>query len=78
MLCGNYNVQDVSGSEYIFDKKTYDYKKLYVALKKYNINIKNVVFDELLAIYLINPSFKRSTAKSFFSLFFSKSLILLL
>ena len=46
-----------------FDKKTYDYKKLYVALKKYNINIKNVVFDELLAIYLINPSFVNDDIK---------------
>jgi len=25
MLCGNYNVQDVSGTEYIFDKKTYEF-----------------------------------------------------
>lgn len=25
MLCGNYNVQDVSGSEYIFDKNTYEF-----------------------------------------------------
>lgn len=25
MLCGNYNVQDVSGTEYIFDKNTHEF-----------------------------------------------------
>jgi hypothetical protein len=33
MLCGNYNVQDVSGSEYIFDKNTY----------KFHINIQRKI-----------------------------------
>lgn len=46
-----------------FNKKTYDYKRLYVSLKKYNININNVVFDTLLAIYLINPSFVNDDIK---------------
>lgn len=38
-------------------KKTFDYKRLYVALKRHNLEIKNVTFDMLLAGYLINPTF---------------------
>ncbi len=36
-------------------KIVYDAKKTYVSLKKYNIDIKGISFDTLLAIYLINP-----------------------
>ena len=39
------------------EKSTFDYKRLYVALKKHNINVSNVTFDLLLAGYLINPTF---------------------
>ena len=38
-------------------KKTFDYKKLYLVLKKNNIEIKNVQYDLLLAAYLINPKY---------------------
>ena len=38
-------------------KKTFDYKKLYLVLKKNGIEIKNVCFDLLLAAYLINPKY---------------------
>ena len=38
-------------------KKTFDYKKLYLVLKKNNLEIKNVSFDLLLAAYLINPKY---------------------
>lgn len=38
-------------------KKTFDYKKLYLVLKKNNLDIKNVSFDLLLAAYLINPKY---------------------
>ena len=40
-----------------YKKVTFDYKRLYVSLKQKNIIINNVIFDALLAIYLINPSF---------------------
>lgn len=46
--------------EYLASKEnkkiTFDYKKLYVVLKKNDIEIKGVIFDVLLATYLINPS----------------------
>ena len=38
-------------------KKTFDYKRLYVVFKKHNIIFNNVIFDGLLASYLVNPSF---------------------
>lgn len=38
-------------------KKTFDYKRLYVVLKKHSIIFNNVIFDGLLASYLVNPSF---------------------
>ena len=38
-------------------KKTFDYKKLYLVLKKNGLEIKNVSFDLLLAAYLINPKY---------------------
>lgn len=40
-----------------YRKITFDYKRLYVVLKMNGVNLKNVVFDVLLASYLINPSF---------------------
>lgn len=40
-----------------YRKITFDYKRLYVVLKMNGVKLKNVVFDVLLAAYLINPSF---------------------
>lgn len=40
-----------------YRKITFDYKRLYVVLKMNGVKLKNVVFDVLLASYLINPSF---------------------
>lgn len=39
-------------------KYTYDYKKNYVALKKYNINILNTNFDTMIAGYLLEYNIK--------------------
>jgi DNA polymerase-1 len=44
------------------NKYTYDFKKLYVALKKLNINIENVKFDTLLATYLLDYNVKEDIA----------------
>ncbi len=44
-------------------KKTFDYKRLYVVMKKHNINIQGVSFDGLLAAYLINPSYANDDFK---------------
>ena len=41
---------------------TYDYKKVLVALKKQNINIKNVVFDTSIAAYLLEYNLKEEIA----------------
>ena len=41
---------------------TYDYKKLLVALKKYNIDINNVVFDTSIAAYLLEYNLKDDIA----------------
>lgn len=38
------------------DKITYDFKALKVALSKFNIDVKGLKFDLLLASYLLNPS----------------------
>ena len=46
-----------------YSKKTYDYKRLYVSLKKHNIIINNVIYDTMLAIYLINPSYVNEDVK---------------
>ena len=46
-----------------YNKKTFDYKRLYVTLKQKDININNVIFDALLATYLINPSFVNEDLK---------------
>lgn len=45
------------------NKKTFDYKKLYVSLKRKGININNVIYDAMLAIYLINPSYVHDDIK---------------
>ncbi|KIX89951.1 DNA polymerase I [Staphylococcus microti] len=37
-------------------KVTYDAKKLFIAMKRLNIELKNVTFDAMLASYLIDPS----------------------
>lgn len=44
-------------------KKTFDLKKLYVALKQSGYEIKNVTYDMLLAAYLINPSYANEDLK---------------
>ena len=41
-------------------KCVYDYKKMYVSLLKDNIQLEGVVFDELLAAYLINPELTKN------------------
>ncbi len=46
-----------------YNKKTFDYKRLYVTLKQKDININNVIFVALLATYLINPSFVNEDLK---------------
>lgn len=43
-------------------KYTYDLKKLYVSLKKENIDIKNVVFDTMLSAYLLDYNIKEDIA----------------
>ncbi|NLD26186.1 MAG: DNA polymerase I [Acholeplasmataceae bacterium] len=40
-----------------YSKSTFDYKKLYVVLRKHNLNIRNVSFDLMLAAYLLNPAY---------------------
>lgn len=44
-------------------KTTFDYKFLYVVLKKIGINIKGVTFDLLLSAYLINPQYANEDIK---------------
>lgn len=44
-------------------KKTFDYKRLYVVLKKHNIIFNNVTFDGLLASYLVNPTYANDDFK---------------
>lgn len=46
-----------------YAKNTFDYKMLYVTLKKHNIEIRNVKFDLMLAAYLINPAFSSEDFK---------------
>lgn len=43
-------------------KYTYDLKKLYVSLKKENIEIKNITFDTMLAAYLLDYNVKDDIA----------------
>ena len=49
--------------ESIYNKKTFDYKRLYVSLKRMNIEINNVTYDAMLATYLINPSYVNEDMK---------------
>jgi len=49
-------------SEHIY-KYVFDYKGLYFILKKHNIELKGVIFDLLLASYLINPSYASEDIK---------------
>lgn len=44
-------------------KYVFDYKGLYFILKKHNIELKGVIFDLLLASYLINPSYASEDIK---------------
>lgn len=44
-------------------KKTFDYKRLYVVLKKHDIIFNNVTFDGLLASYLVNPTYANDDFK---------------
>lgn len=46
-----------------YKKKTFDYKMLYVVLKRFNIDIKNVDFDLLIGAYLINPAYASDDIK---------------
>jgi DNA polymerase-1 len=60
-------LKNKSFQEFLLDenkvKGTFDYKKLYVVLKKNNLEIKNIQFDLLLAAYLINPSYANEDMK---------------
>jgi DNA polymerase I len=44
------------------NKYTYDYKKLYVALKWHNINIDNVIFDTMIASHILDYNMKDDIA----------------
>lgn len=44
------------------EKITYDYKKIYVTFKKQNIKIDNVMFDTMLAAYLLDYNVKEDIA----------------
>lgn len=57
-----------------YNKYTYDYKRLYVVLKKNNIEIKNVIYDAMLAAYLINPSYVHDDIKMTIENFMETSL----
>lgn len=57
-----------------YSKKTYDYKKLYVSLKKKGIIINNVIYDAMLSIYLINPSYVHDDIKMSLEHFIETSL----
>lgn len=46
-----------------FNKYVFDYKGLYYILSKYNIIIKGVIFDLLVASYLINPAYANDDFK---------------
>ena len=43
-------------------KYTYDYKKLYVMLNRYNFKIPNIIFDTMIAGYLLNYEIKDDIA----------------
>lgn len=50
-------------------KHTLDSKKVYLVLKYLGINITSVVYDFLVAVYLVNPSFTTGDLKSIFEYF---------
>ena len=50
-------------------KTTYDYKRLYVHLKKLGLNIKNVCDDILIGAYLVNPKYASDDLKDTISNF---------
>lgn len=56
-------------------KKTFDYKKLYVVLKKHNLTVNNVDFDLMLAAYLINPSFASDDFKNVINNFIDSNIV---
>ncbi len=59
-ICFDYLKNNESFKKYMesdISKYTYDYKKLYVCMKKLGINISGVCYDLLLASYLINPKY---------------------
>lgn len=71
-----YNVfqSNLSLKEYLENnntKKTFDYKRLYVVCKLNNINLNNVIYDALLATYLINPSYVSDDLKTVMEHFIS-------
>jgi DNA polymerase-1 len=47
-----------------FKKYTYDYKKAYVLLKRFNIDLKGVIFDLLLASYILNSDINQDEFRS--------------
>lgn len=69
----NKTIQDFLESDKV-SKNTFDYKKLYVVLKKHNIDV-NVDFDLMLAAYLINPSFGSDDIKKVSSNFKDSNIV---
>ena len=64
--------KNISFKEYLESsnkKTTYDYKRLYVHLKKLGLNIKNVVDDILIGAYLVNPKYASDDLKDTISNF---------
>lgn len=59
----------------LIKKKTFDYKKLYVVLKRFGVIINNVDFDLMLAAYLINPNFGNDEFKSVISNFIDSNIV---
>ncbi len=57
-----------------YPKNTFDAKKLYVVLKRYDMMIQNIVFDALLAVYLVQPAFASDDVKRSLEHFISTSL----
>ena len=47
-----------------YAKKTFDYKMLYLVLKKHGIVIENVIDDFMLGAYLVNPSYASDDFKN--------------
>lgn len=47
-----------------YKKKVFDAKLIHFITKKYNINLNNVIFDFMVATYLLNPKFSTSDFKA--------------